>query len=80
MSRRATVYDLSQTEFFEELDDMEINPEDVFKNAPRIYEYMAELFGEECDDSILREQIFQWWSESTELPYSMIYDEWLKSF
>jgi len=77
MSRRVSVYDISQKQFFQELDDMGVDPEDVFKNAPRIYKYMTELFGEECDDSILREQIFQWWSESTKLPHSMIYDHWL---
>jgi hypothetical protein len=74
-----SVMDLNKYEFFGLLDDKEIKPEDVYANATRIYDYMGELFGEDCNDSILREQIFEWWVESTGEKYDDIYNRWLHS-
>lgn len=52
---------------------------DVFANAERIYERLTELFGTDCNDSVLREWAFQWWSDQTGNDYDTIYDKWLAS-
>lgn len=49
----------------------------VFQHAPNIYEYMEVLFNENCQDSVLREWAFEWYSEVTGNDYEKIYEKWM---
>jgi hypothetical protein len=69
-------YELNDEQFKATLADR-TTPDQVFANAPRIYEYMGELFGTNCGDSVLREWSFQWWSDKTGKSYDTIYERWL---
>lgn len=48
----------------------------LFENAPRVYDYLTELFGRNCADSVLREWSFQWWTDQTGKDYETIYQRW----
>lgn len=69
-------YEMSSAEFKAAL-EKKTTPAAVFKNARRIYDYLAEIFGQECMDSVLREWAFEWWSEKKKKDYRVIYKKWL---
>lgn len=72
------VFELHEAEFKQEL-AKRTNTGSVLKNVGRIYEYLGELFGQNCDDSVLREWTFQWYSVETDQPYDVIYHRWLNA-
>lgn len=65
------------SEGFKTLLSERTTPEKVFKNAPGIYNYMRDIFHQNCDDSLLREWAFQWACEGLNINYQVIYDRWL---
>lgn len=67
-------YAMNETQFKTALAER-TTPQAIFENAPRIYDYMTELFGTNCGDSVLREWAFQWWTETA--GYDVIYNKWL---
>jgi hypothetical protein len=69
-------YNLSEEQFKAAL-AKRTTTKQVFDNAPRIYDYMAEVFGTDCNDSVMREWAFQWWAEQTGEAYDVIYYRWL---
>lgn len=71
-----SVLDLDREAFLKKLSAYTYASE-VFDNAPRIYDYLSELFDEKIMDSLLREWTFQWYSEQTGDDYDVIYEKWL---
>ena len=71
-----SIFDMSRAEFFEAL-EKKTTPELLWRNAPNIYNYFAELFHEVAMDSLLREWAFEWYSEKTHQDYDLIYNHWL---
>lgn len=69
-------YYMSGEEFKMAMDALVIES-DVWSNTHRIYDYLTEVFGTDCNDSILREWTFEWWSAKTNKDYSVIYNKWL---
>jgi hypothetical protein len=67
---------MDEGEFKQEL-AARTTPEAVFDNAKYIYPFLGNLFGEPCNDSVLREWAFQWSSEQTGGSYDEIYNRWL---
>ncbi len=70
------VFDMDEGRFKAELTER-TTPEVVFSNAKDIYPFLTNLFGENCNDSVLREWAFQWYSEQTGDSYENIYNRWL---
>lgn len=75
-----SVYSMSDAEFKAALNE-KTSPATVFQNAGRIYNFLTEIFSEDCTDSILREWAFEWYSEKNGGNYSYedIYSKWLES-
>lgn len=73
---KVSVYDMHREQFIDEL-SKRTSPGEVFANAHNIYDFMGAIFGENCEDSLLREWAFQWYCEKTGEDYSKIYDKWL---
>lgn len=71
------VYTLNRNQFLGLL-EQKATPLDIYLNAPRIYDYMAEIFNQNCVDNTLREWAFQWYCERTGEDYNAIYEEWLQ--
>lgn len=71
------VLDLNAQEFRDEL-AKRTTAFDIFDNAPRIYDYMTDIFGQNCGDSVLREWAFEWYTEETGENYDSIYNKWLE--
>lgn len=70
------VFDMSRDEFMAELASRTA-PEFVYHNAHLIYELLAEVMKQPCNDSLLREWAFQWASEELKIDYDEIYERWL---
>lgn len=62
-------------EVSEEVFDKEFTPDKILENAPRIYEHMRDHGG--MVDSVAREGLFTYASESLGLDYEVIYNKWL---
>lgn len=71
------VYSMSEEQFIAEL-EKRTTPELIFENAPVIYQYLSDIFNQDCNDSLLREWAFGWWSEKTGKDYNVIYSRWLR--
>jgi hypothetical protein len=71
------VFDMNREEFLDEL-AVKTTANEVFNNAPEIYDFLGTLFKQECMDSVLREWAFQWWAEVTGNDYNEIYNRWLE--
>lgn len=69
-------YELDEPAFKAEL-AVKTTPAQLLAQAPRVYEYLGELFGTDCNDSVLREWSFQWWADQTGQDYEVIYSAWL---
>jgi len=54
----------------------EVSPEDVRKNAYRIYEFLVE--GGLPPDSVLREAAFEKAADALGIPYDDLYNSWLE--
>lgn len=72
-----SVYDMNREQFLDAL-AVKTTAREVFADAPRIYEFLTTLFGEDCNDSVLREWAFQWYCEVTGDEYDSIYNRWLE--
>lgn len=72
-----SVFDMDEGTFKEALAE-KTTSELIFLNASSIYEFLSVLFGENCNDSVLREWAFQWYSEQTGDSYDNIYNKWLE--
>ena len=70
---------MEEVEFKETLEG-KTSPQILWVNAPRIYDFLSELFETNCYDSLLREWSFQWWEEKTGRGYDEIYDYWLNPY
>lgn len=70
------VYEMDEKEFKSEL-TRRTTPCDVYANASNIYEFLRQVFRQNCYDSLLREWSFQWVTEKTGLDYDEIYKKWL---
>lgn len=70
------VYDLDREQFITEL-EARTEPEFVYHNAHLVYELLADVFEQPCNDSLLREWAFQWTSEKLNIDYDLIYKRWL---
>lgn len=71
------VMDMDREQFLDEL-AARTTADEVFNNAPDIYDFLTNLFKQDCMDSLLREWSFGWWSEVNNRPYSEIYNRWLE--
>lgn len=70
------VYELSRDEFRAALTAV-TTPERIYDRAPSIYETMSEIFGQNCNDSVLREWAFEWATDALGRPYEDIHDRWM---
>lgn len=70
------MFEIGEVEFKKELGQL-TNPQGIFVNAGRIYDFLSELFRQDCNDSLLREWAFQWYSARTGDDYDNIYNKWL---
>lgn len=71
-------YEMNEDQFKSALTSL-TTPVQVIGNAGRIYDYLTELFGTNCADSVLREWAFQWWADQTGHNYTAIYSHWLNT-
>lgn len=71
------VMNMEHTQFKAEL-AKRTTPEKLLENANCIYDYLTEIFEQDCRDSLLREWSFQWWSDTTKEDYKVIYNKWMR--
>lgn len=70
------IYEMNHAEFINEL-SKRTTPQEVFKNAENIYDFLGVVFEQKFMDSLIREWSFQWYCDQTGDSYENIYNKWL---
>lgn len=71
------VYEMGAEEFKAALEES-TTPEDVWNHSSDIYEYLSDVTGQNCFDSVLREWAFEWSCDKLDRPYEDIYNKWME--